>query len=156
MTSLSERQNLGKFPPWRFGRTDTADTIPLKRNVWNVLSKNVILWISNEQTLEKGYHGCLWASKVGQISEAHLNKYHDFAVQILISLQQISWIEVGNYPIFTSKNGKNMNELKRTNIGHYRNYRDVYFFQAGVLFSIWRSRIVSLFHCRFTHFLVYF
>ena len=75
---------------------------------------------------------------------------------ILISLQQISWIEVGNYPIFTSKNGKNMNELKRTNIGHYRNYRDVYFFQAGVLFSIWRSRIVSLFHCRFTHFLVYF
>ena len=43
MASLSERQNLGKFPPRRFGRTDTADTIPLKRNVWNVLSKNVIL-----------------------------------------------------------------------------------------------------------------
>ena len=42
MASLSERQNLGKFPPWRFGRTDTADTIPLKRNVWNVLSKNGI------------------------------------------------------------------------------------------------------------------
>ena len=75
MASLSERQNLGKFPPRRFGRTDMADTIPLKRNVWNVLSKNVILWISNEQTLEKGYHGRLWASEVGQIFLHHLDVY---------------------------------------------------------------------------------
>ena len=98
MASLSERQNLGKFPPRRFGRTDTADTIPLKRNVWYVLSKNVILWISNEQTLEKGYHSRVWAPEVGQIFLHHLDEYPKLISTNILTSPYTSSLPFSKYP----------------------------------------------------------
>ena len=38
-----------------------------------------------------------------------------------------------------------MNELKRTNIGHYRNYRDVYFFKLVYFLAYGEAELLVYF-----------